>query len=242
MRGEILYYDETQGFGFIEGVDGNRYTFAREDMRRDGPVAKGMSVEFLVAGGQARQIMIVRPQQTGPATLPGAAVPAAAGLSAPPHFGRFGTPSPAEATGLWSYFRRNLTTNYANFSGRARRKEYWGYVLFWFLLFLVISIGGLIADGALGNLDFGGTGDAPIVTGGLCGLFVLATLLPGLGLTVRRLHDIGLSGWFYLLVFIPSIGSLIILVFTLIPTQLRDNKWGPVPAGITIPPSYPPPA
>ena len=41
----------------------------------------------------------------------------------------------------------------------------------------------------------------------------------------------GLSGWFYLLVFIPTVGALIVLVFTLIPSQARENRWGPVPAG-----------
>ena len=64
---------------------------------------------------------------------------------------------------------------------------------------------------------------------GLCGTFLLATFLPGLGMTVRRLHDIGLSGWLYLVILIPTFGSLIILVFALIPTQARENKWGPVP-------------
>jgi uncharacterized membrane protein YhaH (DUF805 family) len=51
--------------------------------------------------------------------------------------------------------------------------------------------------------------------------------------TVRRIHDLGLSGWFYLLVFVPYVGSLIIFVFTVMPTQKNENKWGPVPAGIT---------
>ncbi|MDO8933008.1 MAG: DUF805 domain-containing protein, partial [Rhodocyclaceae bacterium] len=55
-----------------------------------------------------------------------------------------------------------------------------------------------------------------------------------------RLHDIGLSGWFYLLVFVPSVGSLIIFVMTLIPSQKHDNKWGPVPHGIRIPAPYTP--
>ncbi|WP_411970872.1 DUF805 domain-containing protein [Mesorhizobium sp. BR1-1-13] len=60
----------------------------------------------------------------------------------------------------------------------------------------------------------------------------LATFLPGLGTTVRRLHDIGLTGWLFPVILIPIIGSLIILVFALIPTQGRENQWGAVPAGV----------
>jgi uncharacterized membrane protein YhaH (DUF805 family) len=63
-------------------------------------------------------------------------------------------------------------------------------------------------------------------------VFVLATLLPGLGLAVRRQHDIGLSGWYSLFVLVPSLGSLVLLVFSLIPSQKRDNKWGPVPENV----------
>ena len=66
------------------------------------------------------------------------------------------------------------------------------------------------------------------------GLFFLATFIPSLAITVRRIHDIGLSGWFYLLILIPYIGGLIILVFTLVPSQKNDNKWGPVPEGIRV--------
>ena len=66
------------------------------------------------------------------------------------------------------------------------------------------------------------------------GLFLLATFIPGLALIVRRQHDIGLSGWFYLLVLVPYVGGLIVFVFTLIPSQKHDNKWGPVPYGVRI--------
>ena len=57
---------------------------------------------------------------------------------------------------------------------------------------------------------------------------------PWIGLIVRRLHDIGLTGWLYLLFFIPTVGGLIILVFALIPTQAQENQWGPVPAGVRV--------
>ncbi|WP_292207694.1 DUF805 domain-containing protein, partial [Mesorhizobium sp.] len=161
------------------------------------------------------------PAQTGPA-------PAAAASHAQ-HVGRMSEPT--EPSDLWSYFWRGLTQNYFNFAGRARRKEYWGYCLFWMVCLLIIFGIGIFTDIEMGNFD---TDVSAAVTVGLCGTFLLATFLPGLGMTVRRLHDIGLSGWLYLLILIPSIGSLIILVFALIPTQERENQWGPVPAGVRV--------
>ncbi|GLS41823.1 hypothetical protein GCM10010869_74200 [Mesorhizobium tianshanense] len=229
MRGEVLHYDEDQGFGFITGADGNRYTFARENLRREASIARGTTVEFQPSGGQARDVLSVRDQattSTAATATPLAGNTSAASAPRPQHFGRSAGGEPAEATGLWDYFWRGLTQNYVNFAGRARRKEFWGYCLFWTISLLVIAGIGLFVDDAMGNFD---SDLSAVVTVGLCGVFVLATFLPGLGMTVRRIHDIGLSGWFYLVVFIPTIGWLIILVFALIPTQARENQWGPVP-------------
>ncbi|UVK42597.1 DUF805 domain-containing protein [Mesorhizobium sp. AR07] len=234
MRGEVLHYDEDQGFGFITGADGNRYTFTRENLRRVTAMPKGTAVEFQAGGGQARDVFSIAAQTATPAADASAnAAPAqasnAVGATQAQHFGR--SPEPAEPTDLWGYFWRALTRNYFNFAGRARRKEYWGYFLFWVVSLLIIGGIGLFADSEMGNFD---SSVSAAVTVGLCGAFLLATLLPSLGMTVRRIHDIGLSGWLYLLVFIPTIGSLIILVFALIPTQARENQWGPVPAGVKV--------
>ncbi|TIS58655.1 MAG: DUF805 domain-containing protein [Mesorhizobium sp.] len=239
MRGEVLHYDEDQGFGFITGADGNRYTFTREDLRREASMARGTTVEFQPGGGKARDIFSISAHPVSPTAIaptattamPQASDTPATVAAQPQHFGRFAGSGPTEATGLWSYFWRALTQNYVNFAGRARRKEYWGYFLFWVISSIVVAGVGLFIDEAIGNFD---GNESAVVTVGLCGLFLLATFLPSLGLTVRRIHDIGLSGWFYLLVFIPTIGSLIILVFALIPTQGRENQWGPVPAGVRI--------
>ena len=80
----------------------------------------------------------------------------------------------------------------------------------------------------------------PYVTMLLLGVFVVAMIIPSISVTVRRIHDIGLSGWFYLLILAPYVGGLILFVFALIPSQTRENRWGPVPAGIKIPPPYVP--
>ena len=122
MRGEVLHYDDEQGFGFINGVDGKRYAFERSDLRRLVPVGKGTVVEFQIDGATAREIFIIR-SDTRP--------------SAPASFGRDAVVAEPEGTGIWSYFIRTLTSNYANFRGRARRKEYWGYVLFMTILMVI---------------------------------------------------------------------------------------------------------
>jgi uncharacterized membrane protein YhaH (DUF805 family)/cold shock CspA family protein len=230
MRGEVLHYDEAQGFGFIAGVDGNRYTFAREDLRRAATVARGTQVEFAESGSQARGVFPAGDEEDSAATAP---QPRQA-----THFGR--APAVAErmaGTGLWDYFRAAITTNYFNFRGRARRKEYWGFALFGILAFAGLALAGMALDDAMGNMD---SPSGPFVTIVLLGLFVLAMIVPSISMTVRRIHDLGLSGWFYLLVLLPYVGGAILFVFGLIPSQTRENRWGPVPAGIKIPPPYVP--
>lgn len=222
MRGEILHYDETQGFGFVAGTDGNRYAFGREDLRRAAPLSKGTQVEFQASGGQARDVFSIQAAANG-----------VAATAAPQSFGRFAGQNPMQSTSMWSYFWRGVTANYANFHGRARRKEYWSFYLFWLISLLLVTCVGFGIDGASGNQQ------APVTGFVLLGLFILATLIPNISIVVRRIHDIGLSGWFYLLIFVP-VGGLIILVFSLIPSQGHDNKWGPVPAGVKVPPPYVP--
>ncbi len=223
MRGEVLHYDEKQAFGFITGADGNRYTFERGDLRGPALVSRGTLVEFEAEGRHARQIFLLRD----------ASLPPAGGAKTPTpnaQFGRLATADQPETTSLWGYFKRVMTVNYANFGARARRKEYWGTILFWFIAFCLVAALGLFIDASFGNLGRG----EPYVSYTLMALFILATFIPNLALTIRRQHDIGLSGWFYLLIFIPYIGGLIILVFTLIPSQKHENKWGPIPAGVRI--------
>src|SRR4051794_17477839 len=121
MRGEVLHYDEDQGFGFITGADGNRYTFAREDLRRETSMARGTAVEFRPAGDRAGGVYSIGAHTADPAA--GAAAAAAAppkpGNAPPRHFGRFAENVPIAGTGLWDYFWRGLTANYFNFAGRA---------------------------------------------------------------------------------------------------------------------------
>ena len=94
--------------------------------------------------------------------------------------------------------RRALLENYCNFSGRASRSEYWWFVLFTVILNIVIGIIFCWSENALNIVS---------------GLVGLALLLPGLGLCVRRLHDIGKSGWWLLIALIPVVGSILLIVW-----------------------------
>ena len=131
---------------------------------------------------------------------------------------------------MWGFFTRALTERYVRFTGRARRKEYWSYILFWMILFFVLCVVGAAIDFAIGNLSTDlDRHTMPIVMMILLGLAYLATLLPGLAVTVRRLHDIGFSGWLILIMLIPYVGGIALLVMMFIPTSFGPNKHGPAP-------------
>ena len=113
---------------------------------------------------------------------------------------------------------------YAVFSGRARRKEYWYFFLFNFLITIVL----LIIDGMTGTL----TAEAGI--GLLGGIYALAVLIPALAVSVRRLHDTDRSGWWLLIMLIPLIGVIVILVFTVQDSKPGENQYGSNPKGTAI--------
>lgn len=97
---------------------------------------------------------------------------------------------------------------YADFSGRAKRPEFW-----WFMLFLFLA-----------NLVIGMLGDVISV------LFSLATLLPSLAAGTRRLHDTNRSGWWQLLWIVPFIGWIVVIVFLAQRGEDGENRFGAVPA------------
>lgn len=114
--------------------------------------------------------------------------------------------------------RTCLQQKYAAFSGRARRSEYWFFVLFTFIVQVVASI----LD-ALFHLRYGSSGLIE-------NLASLALLLPGIGVGIRRLHDTGRSGWWLLIGLLPIIGWIVLLVF-LVQDSHADNQYGPNPKG-----------
>lgn len=104
---------------------------------------------------------------------------------------------------------------YAVSRGRARRKEYWYFVLFNFLISLVLGF----IDGFLG-LTAEGSG-----FGVLSGIYSLAVFVPGIAVAVRRLHDTGRSGWWMLIGLIPIVGAIILLVFFVSGSQPGKNQY-----------------
>jgi uncharacterized membrane protein YhaH (DUF805 family) len=108
---------------------------------------------------------------------------------------------------------------YADFSGRARRKEYWFFVLFNIIISVVLTVCDV----------FMGTYSAAANIGILTAIYTLAVLIPGIAVSVRRLHDTGRSGWWLLIVLVPLIGALVLLIFMLIDSHPGQNAYGPSP-------------
>ena len=121
-----------------------------------------------------------------------------------------------------SYYLKVLQ-NYANFSGRARRSEYWYFALF--NLFAIISTA--ILDGLFGTTFDMGFGPSPY--GYITILYYFFILIPSFAVLVRRLHDVGKSGWFILISLIPLVGAIWLLVLVLTDSDTGDNAYGPNP-------------
>lgn len=109
----------------------------------------------------------------------------------------------------------DVLKQYAVFNGRARRAEYWYFVLFNLIISIVLGI----VDGMMGSSGVGVLG----------GLYTLAVLIPSLAVSVRRLHDTNRSGWWLLLLLIPLIGALVILLFTVQDGTPGENNYGADP-------------
>ena len=113
---------------------------------------------------------------------------------------------------------------YAVFSGRARRKEYWFFVLFNIIIGLALTF-----------IDFStGLYDVESEIGLLSSLYSLTVLVPGIAVTIRRLHDTSRTGWWFLIAFVPIIGVIVLLVFMVFDSTPGDNQYGPNPKDATL--------
>ena len=135
---------------------------------------------------------------------------------------------------LFTYWLECFTKHYADFSGRARRSEYWGTVLFNGLiqagLSIILSIVATILFSSIeinGEVTFSPLffllPDIPIY------IYGLVWLLPGLAVAVRRLHDIGKSGWNLLWILLPIVGAIMLIYWYCQDSQVGENKWGANP-------------
>lgn len=114
--------------------------------------------------------------------------------------------------------------NYSVFEGRARRREYWMFYLF-NIIFLIAA---MILDSVLG-LKVGSYG-----YGILYILYTLAVLIPGIAVSVRRLHDVNKSGWMMFISFIPLIGAIWLFILMVRDGTVGGNQYGPDPKGSMI--------
>jgi uncharacterized membrane protein YhaH (DUF805 family) len=122
---------------------------------------------------------------------------------------------------------------YAQFSGRARRSEFW---LFALLMFIVQVVANLLLSvaGGRGALAAGQMPAGPAMIVALLVLVVmLGFLVPSIAVTFRRLHDTNRSAWWLLIALIPFVGALVLLVFYVLPGTPGPNRFGPDPKGDT---------
>lgn len=166
------------------------------------------------------------------ASLPGSMVPQswvdgmsapATGGATPPGFGQTsndgGAAYAAGATYHPTQFAdviRTVFGRYVQFRGRARRSEYW----YWILFIVLVSIALAVVDGVIFGFD---ESDLAV----LGPLFSLGTFLPSLAVGFRRMHDLGRSAWWLLLALIPLIGSLILIYWFAQRGDEGDNQYGP---------------
>jgi uncharacterized membrane protein YhaH (DUF805 family) len=131
---------------------------------------------------------------------------------------------------------RSVVTKYVGFSGRARRSEYWwfallmnvlGWVFFSVMFFGVLT--SLTEVGAPNHATALVTGGVSLVALVVADVSILALALPHMAVTVRRLHDTNRSGWFYLISFVPLIGSIMLLVVLTEDSTRGPNAYGPSP-------------
>ena len=116
----------------------------------------------------------------------------------------------------------SVLKQYAVFTGRATRTEYWMFVLFNFLIAFAIAFAEAVLRSVLGMNT-----DSSI----LFNLYLLAVLLPSLGVAILRLHDTNRSGWWLLISFVPLVGAVVLIIFFATDSQPGPNRFGANPKG-----------
>jgi uncharacterized membrane protein YhaH (DUF805 family) len=200
--------------------------------QRHGPVRENEVARLAAAGTIGRETLVWRagmegweiaqealPPHLRPADWPGAG-PASPPPMAPSTAGSLGTAAPGDQYGRAAYhptgFQDSVRTvfqRYATFTGRSRRPEYWWFVLFNIIVSLALAI--------ISAILFPSEADI------LGGIYNLAILLPSLAVGVRRLHDLGRTGWWLLIGIVPIVGIIVLIVFFATKGEENDNEYGP---------------
>ena len=121
------------------------------------------------------------------------------------------------------YYLNIITKQFSDFKGRARRKEYWMYSLFQVLIgFSLYLISFIFFTNVLDYDNEKGLNSSLL----LFALFLMLHFIPNIAIAVRRLHDTGKSGWWYLLSLIPYIGPFILFILLVLESSEEENQWG----------------
>ena len=235
MRGQVLKSDGLDGPGLILGDDGARYSYTQGQVRGGGTLAPGQHVDFISLGEEARDIYALGPAPVAaqpappppqPAPQPAVVPMPAAVMPRPSPMTAYAGPIAARGDGVWTYFIRSITRNYFRFTGRARRQEYWGYTLFNLLAYVAVFFLDVILSVAFYGTDsYGDPNFVPTLTL----LWFIFQAIPSIAVTVRRLHDRDLSGWLYLISFVPYVGWLVLFVFLVLDSLPARNSHGVSP-------------
>ena len=208
MKGQILDFSIQAG-GLISSEDGKRYPFKNEEWKEQGIPTRGMKVDFYVdEDGQAVAVYkALGASSTGGVTtvLQNASQ----------------TRNENGQLSLFALFLEALTKRYAQFSGRASKREFWGFMLFRMVAVVAIFFVTVIMFEI--NESLGG------IFSLLCWLFAIALVIPDLSVGVRRLHDIGKSGWWFLIGLVPLIGPIWWIILWCQASVNEDNQWGGLP-------------
>ncbi|WP_019587037.1 DUF805 domain-containing protein [Deinococcus apachensis] len=127
-----------------------------------------------------------------------------------------------------------IRNHYADFSGRARRREYWMFSLINAVVVILLELPLLFSSmgAAVAGQEDWNPGGLVMLSLVLTILYALFVFVPSLAATIRRLHDTGRSGWWYLINFVPFVGGLVLFIFLVMDSQPGANKWGPNPKGM----------
>ncbi len=112
-----------------------------------------------------------------------------------------------------------VINNYRDFNGRARRKEYWMFVLY----NIMFSVGAMVLDNVFG-IAWGSLGYGPLYA-----IYGLIVIIPNLAVLIRRLHDVGKSGWMLLILVVPFIGAFWLLYLLVTDSIPEANQYGENP-------------
>lgn len=198
MKGQVLDFSIQSNSGIILGEDHSRYNFSGSEWRDAKAPVRGDHVDF-VSDGAGNAVQVYRAlQQSNPIS------------SLTDQLDKISDQNKSEEQFTIIDWTVKVLKNYANFTGRARRKEYWFYTLALIIALIIVSV----VDRILGT--------DPL----LYLIVALGTFVPSLAVGVRRLHDIGRSGWWYLIAFIPLIGAIILIIWFATDTQRENNQWG----------------